>query len=87
MGDGNPRLCMPACLGVEIEDLSIVQLQRYLHNGAFSGRALTACYLERIKKLDPILRFVTWHFVSVVVVVVVVVVCCSRLTLLWQSCY
>ncbi|TQB74949.1 hypothetical protein MPDQ_003982 [Monascus purpureus] len=49
---------MPTCCGIDIEDLSIVQLQQYLAHGAFSIRALTSCYLERITRLNPLLRAV-----------------------------
>lgn len=56
--DGDTDLRMPTCCGIDIEDLSIVQLQQYLAHGAFSIRALTSCYLERITRLNPLLRFV-----------------------------
>lgn len=47
---------MPTCQGVDIEEASITQLQRHLTEGEFSGRELTACYLERIKQLNSFLR-------------------------------
>lgn len=66
--DGDTDLRMPTCRGIDIEDLSIVQLQQYLANGSFSIRALTSCYLERITRLNPLLRLVGVSFTRAVTV-------------------
>ena len=49
---------MPLCRGVNIEDASIAQLQRYLTDKTFSARELAACCLERVEQLNSILRLV-----------------------------
>lgn len=49
-------LTMPACRGVDIQDSSIAQLQRHMEDGTFSSWDLTSCYLERIKRVNPILK-------------------------------
>lgn len=50
---------MPTCRGVDVRDLSIAQLQAHMESGAFSASDLTACYLERVKRVNPILKCVT----------------------------
>ena len=47
---------MPTCLGVDIRDLSISELQRHMETGTFSAKDLTTCYLERIRRVNPILK-------------------------------
>ena len=50
-------LRMPVCdNGIEIEDISIPQLQEYFSQGTISGRQLVQCYLQRIEQLNPLLR-------------------------------
>ncbi|KAK2749919.1 hypothetical protein FQN57_005336 [Myotisia sp. PD_48] len=56
--DAEPDLQMPTCHGVDIEEFSIPQLQQCLTEGKFSGRELTACYLERIDRLNGALKAV-----------------------------
>ncbi|KAI2144907.1 hypothetical protein LOZ29_000588 [Ophidiomyces ophidiicola] len=56
--DGGPDLCMPTCRGVQIEELSIVELQQHLTEGTFSARELTASYLLRIERINSILKAV-----------------------------
>ncbi|KAK2808642.1 hypothetical protein FQN50_004506 [Emmonsiellopsis sp. PD_5] len=51
-------LSMPACRGVDIEHLSILQLQQYLSERTFSSRDLAECYLERIQRLNGLLKAV-----------------------------
>ena len=54
----SPDLRMPTCRGVDIEELSIPQLQRCLAERKFSSRELTACYLERIERVNGVLKCV-----------------------------
>ncbi|ORY64902.1 amidase family protein [Pseudomassariella vexata] len=49
---------MPKCAGVDIEEATIQQLQHWLHDGQFSSRDLTVCYLVRIRRLNNQLRAV-----------------------------
>lgn len=50
-------LVMPTCNGIDIEELSISQLQHHLGKGMFTSRDLSACYLERIKQLNGVLKY------------------------------
>ncbi|KAI0012980.1 amidase [Xylariaceae sp. FL0662B] len=56
--DSTPDVSMPKCRGVDIEEATIDQLQRWLEEGRFTARDLTECYLERIEKLNGYLRAV-----------------------------
>ncbi|EER41559.1 amidase [Histoplasma capsulatum H143] len=61
--DGTERsadidLRMPTCRGVDIEGLSIPQLQQCLESRKFSVYDLTACYLERIRRINGVLKAV-----------------------------
>ncbi|KAI1936815.1 hypothetical protein LOZ66_004321 [Ophidiomyces ophidiicola] len=56
--DGGPDLCMPTCRGVQIEELSIVELQQHLTEGTFSAHELTASYLLRIERINSVLKAV-----------------------------
>ncbi|KAI9693812.1 MAG: hypothetical protein M1822_003083 [Bathelium mastoideum] len=49
---------MPKCRGVDIEELSITQLQEYLTATSFTSRELTLCYLKRIELLNPRIKAV-----------------------------
>lgn len=49
---------MPRCCGVDIEELSIQQLQYHLANKSFTTRELTECYLKRIELLNPRIKAV-----------------------------
>ncbi|KLJ09941.1 hypothetical protein EMPG_14637 [Blastomyces silverae] len=51
-------LRMPLCRGVNIEGLSIPQLHQCLEDGKFSVYDLTACYLERIRRVNGVLKAV-----------------------------
>ncbi len=53
-----PDTSMPTCCGVDIEDSSIADLQQFMTQGIFGARDLTACYLERIKQLNGLLKCV-----------------------------
>lgn len=44
---------MPKCRGIDIEELSIAQLQDHMINGSFTCRDLTQCYLKRIELINP----------------------------------
>ena len=55
-------LCMPTCEGIKIEEFTIPQLQQYLSDGKFSARSLAECYLERIRRLNGTLKFVSAAF-------------------------
>ncbi|PGH34614.1 hypothetical protein GX50_02598 [[Emmonsia] crescens] len=52
------RLQMPTCHGIDIEDLSITQLQKCLTERKFSARDLVETYLERIEQLNGLLKAV-----------------------------
>lgn len=59
--DGTERsadidLRMPICHGVDIEGLSIPQLQQCLESRKFSVYDLTECYLERIRRINGVLK-------------------------------
>src|SRR5437588_10919024 len=58
MGSTNSCLRMPKCRGIDIEELSISELQNYLSKAAFTSRDLTQCYLKRIELLNPRLKAV-----------------------------
>ncbi|KEZ45550.1 hypothetical protein SAPIO_CDS1884 [Scedosporium apiospermum] len=45
-------------LKLDIHDLSIAELQRHMIDGKFSAWDLTECYLERIRRLNPVLKAV-----------------------------
>lgn len=51
-------LQMPSCRGVDIEDLSITQIQAHLEGKSFSSQDLTRCYLERIEMVNPRIKAV-----------------------------
>ncbi|TRX96916.1 hypothetical protein FHL15_002222 [Xylaria flabelliformis] len=56
--DTGPDTRMPTCRGVDIEEASITQLQRWLQDGRFSAADLTECYLERTRRINGVLRAV-----------------------------
>lgn len=47
---------MPTCRGVDIRGLTIAQLQEHMKKGTFSAWDLTGCYLERVKRVNTILK-------------------------------
>ncbi|MBE3048519.1 hypothetical protein IMZ48_39665 [Candidatus Bathyarchaeota archaeon] len=49
-------LSMPTCRGVNIQALPIAGLQAHMAAGTFSAGDLTACYLERIKRVNSMLK-------------------------------
>ena len=49
---------MPRCRGIDIEELSISQIQDYLSKATFTSKDLTQCYLKRIELLNPRLKAV-----------------------------
>lgn len=51
-----PSLSMPKCRGLDIEELSIKELQHHLTSRTFTARDLTACYVERINLVNSYLR-------------------------------
>lgn len=51
-------LLMPRCRGVDIEDLSITQLQNHLDQNSFTSKDLVQCYLKRIGLVNPRIRAV-----------------------------
>ncbi|KAI0404579.1 amidase [Xylaria palmicola] len=53
-----PNIRMPACKGLDIEDVSIGQLQQWLQGDRLTSTDLTECYLERTKRLNAILKAV-----------------------------
>lgn len=57
------RLQMPTCHGIDIEDLSITQLQKCLTERKFSARDLVETYLERIEQLNGLLKWVSCVFI------------------------
>ncbi|KAF2667365.1 amidase signature enzyme [Microthyrium microscopicum] len=58
MDSSRPCLQMPLCRGVEIEELSITQLQNHLEKARFLSRDLTECYLKRIELINPRIKAV-----------------------------
>lgn len=52
-------LSMPLCGDIDIENLSISVLQKHLTHGNFTAQDLAACYLERIRRLNGLLRLET----------------------------
>lgn len=44
---------MPRCRGVDIEELSIGQLQNHLERKSFTSKELAECYLKRIELVNP----------------------------------
>ncbi|KAI3317443.1 amidase [Xylariaceae sp. AK1471] len=53
-----PDTRMPLCKGLNIEDVSINQLQQWLQDDKFTATDLAECYLERTRKLNGVLRAV-----------------------------
>ena len=49
-------LSMPTCRGISIEALTIAELQGHMATGALSAADLTTCYLERIKRVNSVLK-------------------------------
>lgn len=49
---------MPQCHGVDIEELSITQIQDYLKGKSFTSKELTQCYLKRIEMVNPRIKAV-----------------------------
>ena len=56
MNPANSSLQMPRCRGVDIEELSIKQLRRYLSAQSFTCKELIQCYLKRIELVNPRLK-------------------------------
>lgn len=50
---GVSNLEMPRCRGVDVEDLSITQLQEHLNEKDFTSKELTQCYLKRVELVNP----------------------------------
>lgn len=46
------------CQGIDIRELNISHLHALYHTGKLTALALTQCYLERIYRLNPVLRAV-----------------------------
>ncbi|KAI1148039.1 amidase signature domain-containing protein [Nemania diffusa] len=53
MTSPQPCLRMPRCRGVDIEELSITQLQNHLERRSFTSKELVQCYLKRIELVNP----------------------------------
>ncbi|KAI1825897.1 amidase [Xylaria intraflava] len=53
-----PNTQMPLCNGIDIEEASIDQLQRWLRDNCFTATDLTECYLERIRRVNGVLKSV-----------------------------
>ena len=49
---------MPRCCGVNVEELSITQLQGHLEGKSFTSRELAHCYLKRIDMINPRIKAV-----------------------------
>lgn len=49
---------MPRCHGVDIEELSIGQIQDHLERKSFTSKELTQCYLKRIDLVNPRIKAV-----------------------------
>lgn len=58
MGDPQTWIQMPRCRGIDIEELSIRQLQDHLNKKAFTARELVQCYLKRIELVNPRIKAV-----------------------------
>ncbi|KAF2760972.1 amidase family protein [Pseudovirgaria hyperparasitica] len=58
MGSAHSLLRMPRCRGIDIEEMTILQLQNHLDKGSFTSRELTECYLKRIAKVNPLVKAV-----------------------------
>jgi amidase len=58
MGSSQPSLQMPRCRGIDIEELSIAQLQDHMEEKSFTSRELTQCYLKRIEMVNPRIKAV-----------------------------
>ncbi|KAI9708774.1 MAG: hypothetical protein M1820_003729 [Bogoriella megaspora] len=58
MSISQSRLHMPRCREVDIEELSITQLQEHLEENSFTSRELTLCYLKRIELINPLIKAV-----------------------------
>jgi amidase len=43
---------VPKCNGVDIEDATIVELQKWLTQGKLSSQDLVKCYLARIEQTN-----------------------------------
>ncbi|KAI0100849.1 amidase [Nemania sp. FL0031] len=56
--EASPDIRMPPCRGVNIEDVSIGQLQQWLQDGRFTAVDLAECYLERTRRLNGVLKAV-----------------------------
>jgi hypothetical protein len=54
--NSQPYLQMPLCNGINIEEYSIIQLNDGLKRGIFSCYHLVTCYLERIEKINVLLK-------------------------------
>src|SRR2546428_495279 len=44
--------------GIDLDTVTIAGLRQAMESGAFTAAELTGCYLERIGRLDPVLRAV-----------------------------
>lgn len=58
MSSSRSFLQMPRCRGIDIEELSISEIQQYLQKKSFTSRDLTQCYLKRIELVNPRLKAV-----------------------------
>src|SRR4051812_16932922 len=58
MSSSQSCLVMPPCCGVDIEDLSIQQLQDHLQGRSFTSKELVQCYMKRIELVNPYVRAV-----------------------------
>lgn len=57
-----PDTCIAPCKGVNIEDVSISQLQ--LQDGRFTTLGLTKCYFKRTKRLNCVLKLAYLSYTS-----------------------
>lgn len=58
MGSSQSGLQMPSCQGVNIEELSIREIQAHLEGKSFTSQELTRCYLKRIEMINPRIKAV-----------------------------
>ncbi len=49
---------MPRCRGIDVEELSIAQLQDHMEERSFTSRELAQCYLKRIEMINPRIKAV-----------------------------
>ena len=59
--EADEKFRMPLCFGINIEEATILELQKLLSKKEISSVELTRCYLKRIDLVNPYTKCIHQH--------------------------